>query len=296
MRALSRVFLVLMLAARALAAQAPSPLSVFLTTTGMYDSNIEHDATDQHVYGGAVGLGLGFERSGRLHAVEARYEVAGHRYSNTDRWNRISQHFEGAYTLRPARWVRLQAGVEVTLKGNSEDRDLGNQYAFKPRLEFRPSALTAIRLTAASRLKQDDSDREKDADNTYLALELRQRHLTGVEMTLGVRREWNRSRGLKDRYSRTLYRLELSRPVTGGDLLAFSIALRAQGYRFREVDLGGVRFPRRDNRITTGLGYTRRFGASVEVTLGYEFEARGSNDPEKEYSAHLMSFAVTRRW
>lgn len=296
MRSLPRVLLVLVLGAQPLLAQEPSPVSVYLTTTGMYDSNIEHDATNQDTYGGAVGLGIGFQRSGGRHAVEAQYEVAGHRYSTSERWNRVSQQFEGAYTLRATRWLRLRAGIEASIKGNSEDRDLGNQYAFKPRLELRPTGSTAIRFTGAYRLKQDESDPEKDADNTYLAVDLRQRYPAGGEMTLGVRRESNLSRGLDDRYRRVLYSLELSSPTLAHDVLAFSLNFRAQRYRYRTVVVEGRTLLRRDHRVTAGLEYTHRFGFSTDVTLGYEFEARGSNDQRKEYVAHLMSFAVRRRW
>lgn len=296
MRALSRVLGVMLLGAQSLAAQERSPLSVFLTTTGMYDSNIEHDATDQQTYGGALGFGLALERSGRVHGIEAQYEVAAHRYATTDRWNRISQQFEGAYTLKPARWLRLQAAVEGSLKGNSEDRDLGNQYAFKPRLELRPSRRTSFRFTGAYRIKQDESERAKDADNTYLALEVRQRHDGGGELTLGARREENRSNGPDDRYRRMLYSLELSSPPSARDVLVFTVNYREQRYRYRRVDVGGVSLLRRDQRVTAGLEFTHRLTPAMEFTLGYEFETRGSNDPEKEYVAHLMSFAVRHRW
>ncbi len=290
------LFLLLLPGARPAAAQEPSPLSVFLTTTGMYDSNIDHDAADQDTYGGAVGLGLSLERDGGRHAVEAQYEVAGHRYSTSDRWNRVSQQFEGAYTLRAARWLRLRTGIEASIKGNSEDRDLGNQYAFKPRLELRPTGRTAIRFTGAYRLKQDERDPESDAVNTYLAVDLRQRYPAGGEMTLGVRRESNRSVGLDNRYLRTLYSLELSSPTAASHVLSFGLNFRAQRYRYRTVAVDGRTLLRRDHRVTAGLEYTHRVGFATEVTLGYEFEARGSNDPRKEYVAHQMSFAVRRRW
>lgn len=290
------MLLMVLLGAHPLSAQVRSPLSVFLTTTGMYDSNIEHDATDQRTYGGALGLGLTLERSGRLHGVEAQYEVAAHHYADTDRWNRVSQLFEGAYTLKPARWLRLQTTVEATLKGNAEDRDLGNQYAFKPRLELRPTRRTSIRFTGAYRLKQDENERAKDADNTYLALEVRQRQEAGGELTLGARRESNRSRGLDDRYRRMLYSLELSSPPSARDVLTFTLNYREQRYRYRRVDIGGVPPLRRDQRATAGLEFTHWLTPAMEFTLGYEFETRGSNDPEKEYVAHLMSFVVRHRW
>ncbi|MDZ4865158.1 MAG: hypothetical protein SGJ01_17195 [Gemmatimonadota bacterium] len=296
MRSVGGVCALLLAAALPLAAQQSSPLSLYLATTGMYDSNIEHDASDQQTYGGAVGLGLGFERNGRLHAVEAQYEVAAHRYATTDRWNRISQQFEGAYTLRPARWLRLQTGVEVSLKGNSEDRDLGNQYAFKPRLELRPTRRTAIRFTGAYRIKQDESERAKDANNTYLALEVRQRHEAGGEITLGVRQESNRSNGPDDRYRRTLYTLELSSPPAARDVLGFTLNYREQRYRYRQVDVDGASVLRRDQRVTAGLEYTHRLSPAMAFTLGYEFETRGSNDPRKEYVAHLMSIVVRHQW
>jgi hypothetical protein len=62
------------------------------------------------------------------------------------------------------------------------------------------------------------------------------------------------------------------------------------------VDVAGASLLRRDHRVTAGLEYTHRFTESMDFTLGYEFEARGSNDPEKEYVAHLVSFAVRHRW
>jgi hypothetical protein len=290
------VLIMALLGGHPLIAQVRSPLSVFLTTTGMYDSNIEHDATDQQTYGGALGLGLTLERSGRVHGIEAQYEVAAHRYATTDRWNRISQQFEGAYTLKPAPWLRLQTAVEGSLKGNSEDRDLGNQYALKPRLELRPTRLTSIRFTGAYRLKQDERERAKDADNTYLAVEIRQGRESGGELTLGVRRESNHSNGLDDRYRRMLYTLELSSPSSARDVLVFTANYREQRYRYRRVDVSGVSLLRRDQRVTAGLEFTHRFTPAMESTLGYAFETRGSNDPEKEYVAHLVSFAVRHRW
>lgn len=257
--------------------------SFFASLGGNYDTNINHDEEPKRDWGYVVGAGTRFETD----AFELEYEVASHSYENTDRWDRISHSLTTSLDQRLTRRLSVEAVGEVALKGSSEDRELGDQYVFEPRIHYRFSPSNRLRLFGAHRLRRYDEDPQRDATNQYLGAEFRQRIGPG-NLDFGYRWERNRSEGPRNRYRRQTYNAQYATPLADGlHRLALEVKYRPQQYSERFVDDEEDEGLRRDARWIFSAGASFALGRHLELVPGYKFEFRTSNDPEKEFDAHV---------
>lgn len=293
--------LALALCAPGLSAQAPTgstegEVAFYIRTAGLFDSNLDHDPEARSAYGGVLAAGF----SARDRAVRPRaqvtYEVAAHRYSVPSRLERVSHHGEVAFTARPSRALAFSTEAEVSLRGSSEDRDVGNEFTGREQLELRLSRALAVRLTGAFRLRQypDSQDIGRDARNRYAEVELRQRFGSGARVTLGGKLERNHADLARNTYDRTTWALGFETAPARRAQLALELTYRIQRYPDRLVDVGSREEPRRDRRLEPEAALTVRPWRSLDVTLGYGLELRRSNDPDKVYDAHVVSLVLTR--
>jgi hypothetical protein len=267
-------------------------LRVYATTSAMYDSNIEHEPDELPAYGGAAGLGARFQVQQGRQGFELGHEFALHRYSRRG-WDRLSNHTELAYWLQATGWLRVGLDGEISLQGTSEDRDLSNQYIVRGRLEFRPAERIALRLIGGYRLRRVPDDPGSNAYNPALGIQLRQRLGSGGELILGWRGERTVTDDPANEYRRATLSLTASTRGEARDALEWSLGYRVQRYPFRALD-DDPRQRRRDIRVSPALLYTHRFAPGSIVRIGYEFEARGSNDSAKEYVDHVLVFSMTQ--
>jgi hypothetical protein len=267
------------------------PFSFFVSSTGVYDSNINHDENPVRDYGAVFGVGTHFETD----TVEVEYEVASHNYQNTDRWDRISHSLTSSYEQKITRKLSMEAVGELALKGSSEDRELGDQYVFEPRIHYRISPSNRLRLYGAYRLRRYDENAERDANNQYVGLELRQR-LGRATLDVGYRWEENRAEGPRYTYDRQTYSAQFSTPLAGGlHRLGMEVRYRPQQYAHRFVDDEEDEGLRRDKRWVFTVGGSFVLGRNLEILPGYKFETRSSNDPEKKFGAHA-AYVGLRYW
>lgn len=268
------------------------PFSFFVSSTGVYESNIDHDENPIQDYGAVFGVGTHFETD----TVEIEYEVASHNYQNTDRWDRISHSLTSSYEQKITRKLSMEAVGELALRGSSEDRELGDQYVFEPRLHYRISPSNRLRLYGAYRLRRYDENPERDATNRYVGLELRQR-LGTATLDVGYRTEQNHAEGPRFTYDRQTYSAQLSTPLAGGlHRLGLEVRYRPQQYANRFVrDRHPEEGLRRDRRWIFSLGGSFALGRSLELLPGYKFETRSSNDPDKKFGAHAV-YVGLRYW
>lgn len=264
------------------------PFAFFAGTAGVYDSNIDQDRVPIRDYGTVFSVGTHFETD----AVQVEYEVASHSYQNTDRWDRISHSLTSSYEQKITRKLSLEAVGNLALKGSSEDRELGDQYVFEPRIHYRLSPSNRLRLYGAYRLRRYDENPERDATNRYAGVELRHR-LGRTALDIGYRWETNRAEGPRFTYDRQTYSAQLSTPLAGGrHRLGLEVRYRPQQYAHRFLDNGSLR---RDKRWIFSAGGSFALGRHVELLPGYKFETRSSNDPDKKFDAHVAYLGL-RYW
>ncbi|MEZ4457294.1 MAG: hypothetical protein R2882_12225 [Gemmatimonadales bacterium] len=266
-----------------------------LRTAMLMDSNLEHDETPDRAWGGVLGMGFEFQSSRARPVLSLRYEVAGHQYSIPAQWNRVSQAGAARLALRPTRRLTLETDAEVTLKGSSEDRDLGNQYLARQTIAWRPWRRTTIEAAAALRLRRYEDNLDRNGTNRYVRLELGQRLGRAVEVKASWRGERNESDGPRYRYDRHTGEVELETGLPAGRL-TLGGRLRRQEYRERFVEeLPGQ--PRRLDRRYQGTATWevwpwRSFG----IVMEYQYEGRRSNDPDKAFVAHQVGLSFERVW
>jgi hypothetical protein len=265
------------------------PFSFFVSTSGVYDTNINHDENPVRDWGLVYGVGTHFETD----AVEIDYEIASHNYRNTDRWDRISHSLTTSYEQKFTRRLSMEAVGEMALRGSSEDRELGDQYILEPRIHYRLSPSSRLRFYGAYRLRRYDENAERDATNRYVGLELRNR-LGHSTLDVGYRWETNRADGSRFSYDRQTYSAQLSTPFAGG-LHRLGIELRYRPQRYTDRFLDDDVTLRRDRRWILTVGASFALSRNLELLPGYKLETRSSNDPSKKFDAHAAYVGV-RYW
>ena len=111
-----------------------------------YDSNVNRDLVPTRSVGMVSGLGLRLQAGGDRPWLATEYDAAVHRYSATERFDRVSQRLRISATAQLARALEVGLVSEGSLKGSAEDRDVADQVAVLPRVDLRLSDRHRLRL------------------------------------------------------------------------------------------------------------------------------------------------------
>lgn len=276
--------------------QTPSLWSAATRLSGVWDSNIDRNDESLDSYGAVAGLIVHFEGRPGPYRLRAEYDVAMHRYSGSDRWNRISHRLRGA--MRRDLSGRWQAEVisEISLKGSSEDRSIGNQYVIEPRLIYQLNDESDVRFYAAVRIRRFEDEPDQNALNRYAGVEFAQEVEGGAEWEVGFRYELNDAESDRRRYRRRTWHTEFTTPIGSRDEIELELKVRSRRYTDRYVEIEDDDVLRRDHRWIPAIEWTRRFWQGIDLVVQYEFETRASNDPDRGYSGHQFGVAVARWW
>ena len=148
------------------------PIRMSVLSAGVYDSNIGRDEEDIVASNGFVyGAGIKLQPTRERPRYTATYEVAQHAYTRNDEFDRVSHHFNAVYSHSFSEDFLLETIADVGIRGSSEDRDVGNQYVFLPRLNYRVSSSQRLRLYGAYRVRRYDQDSDRNANNRYVGIE-----------------------------------------------------------------------------------------------------------------------------
>lgn len=260
-----------------------------------YDDNVNRDQDPVASVGVVTGLGMRLQSGARRPWFEGEYDVAWHRYSATDRFNRVSQRLRLTASSRLSKAVEVAMVSEGSLKGSAEDRDVADQLALLPRVDLRLSEHHRLRLVGAHRWRRYALAPDQDASNDYAAIELRRRSDDEATWEGEARVERNAAAGRRFVYQRMTVSAAHSRPVGRRSFLDLELQYRMQRYPDRLVEVNSVDVPRRDARVEPAFGWRwSRWGTEVE--LRYEPERRWSNDPDKGFVQHLTTVGISRRW
>lgn len=270
-------------------------LSFLQRVLGVYDSNVDHASEALASSGIVTGLGLRLRSSVDRPAIELTYEIAHHEYNRTDRWDRISHSAE--LNVEVLRWhgVTLETRAQASLKGSSEDRELSNEYTARPELLIRFSSDHRIGLYGAYRLKRYPDESGRDAANRYLGAFFRERTGRHSRWELGYRYEINRAESTRYHYRRHTYSVEYDTPIGVRDRFTLEVKYRPQRYE-RTVEVEDEDVRREDHRLIVPVVWVHRLTSTLEFQLGYQFEGRVSNDPEKAYRSHVIAPSLTHVW
>jgi hypothetical protein len=274
----------------------PRWLTAAVTLGVTADSNLDHERIAVDGYGSVFAGVINARHEGRNGTIEANYEAALHTYLHGSNWDRLSHNGRVFWEHDlPGRW-RLAATGEFSLKGSSEDRELSNQYQVQPRIEYRLSSANRLRAFTTYRIKRYDEDPTRNATSPQAGIELRSRLPYGVTLTVGTRRDWNDAVNPRFSYRRWTSKAEIEAPIGGSDRLELELTSRVQRYTHRLVEVDDDEEElRRDRRWTPSITWVHVFG-TLEWRGEYQFEMRRSNDPSKDYGAHLLNFRVVKRW
>lgn len=267
--------------------------SLSAAASSVFESNIDRNQENNRAEG--VVLGIGGQYMNRLDrpSFTAQYQVGGHMYAGAPRWDRISHNARAVYGGRLLKVLTFEAVGEISIKGSTEDRELGNQYIVSPRVQYRLTRNFRVELESGYRIKHYE-DRTRNATNPYGGLRLTRRFGRG-RWDVGYRYEENHADAVRNRYIRSTYRGGVILPVTTQDSLGVDLKVRSRRYA-RLVRIGDHRVPLTDVKWSLSPEWVHVLNPRLQFRASYEFESRGANDPTRNYGAHSTVFAVERRW
>jgi hypothetical protein len=272
------------------------PWTIYSSLAAVYDSNINHDQTDTGAFGYVFGLGTHFRNRPASPTLEFDYNIAYHDYTATDRWDRVSHRARVDHEANLGRKWTLESIAEVSLKGSSEDRELTDQYSLVERLGYRLGRRNRVRLDLAYRVKRDKDDPDRNAINRYVRLNLDHRIASGRRWEMGARYETNRAEGTRNHYIRWTYDVQYSEELNKRDRAEFGVKYRSQKYQNRFIEIDDEDVARHDNRFEVTASWLRKLDRDTDLRLDLELETRVSNDPDRDYTANLLSATLIRRW
>ncbi len=274
----------------------PRPLSLDLALSSVFDSNIEHDEESIDSYGVIAGGTVRYRSRAARPALTLEYGAAVHSYTQTDRWDRISQIARGIVGTHVGRKLLLTTGAEVSLKGTSEDREIGDQYALIPSVEYRFDRANRVRLYGAYRLRKYGEASGRNATNRYVGAIYRTSVSEAGNFEIGTRFETNHPDRPRNRFTRRTYEARYSRAIGKRSEIGVRLRYRSQRYPEREVEIEDRDYPRVDFKWTPEISFVREIGRNLWLEAEYQFETRYSNDPTKHYSGHVAAISTRFRW
>ena len=267
--------------------------SLSAAASNVYETNIDRNQDNNHAAGVVLGLGGQYRNRVDRPSFTAQYQLGGHMYAGAPRWDRVSHNARSTYERRIARPLSFEAVGEVSIKGSTEDRELGNQYIVSPRLQYRLSRGLRLGLETGYRIKHYE-DRTRNATNPYGGIRLGQRLGRG-RWDLGYRYEENHADTTRNTYVRSTYSGDIVLPFTAQDTVGVELKFRSRQYA-RLVRIGPHRVPMRDLKWSISPEWIHALGPHLQLRASYEFETRSANDPGRNYGAHSTVLAVERRW
>ena len=269
---------------------------VSMSLASVFDTNITHDEQQVSAFGLVPSVGFHFRNNAEKPSFEVDYDVALHRYTNTDEFNRVSHSFTTVYRRQLAKRLYSKTTTEISLKGSSEDRDVNNNYVVEQQLQYRFVPNTRLAGFAAYRMKRYRLlDSGSNAIDSYAGVKLEQRFRNDRRLEFTYRYDHNRAWDPRNNYFRRTYSLEFETPLSikRHDALTAEFRYAPRTYQTRLTKVAGVRVPRHDDRWVFDVAYQRLIGANMVLAFEYEFEKRISNDPDKRFTSNAFALTFT---
>jgi hypothetical protein len=276
-------------------AEKPHNWTFFASLSNVFDSNIEHDPVPLRSYGLVPALGVSYRNEFSRNTIAMDYEVAAHSYTQTNRFDVVSHNLDLSYRRALPWHFSSETGGEVSIRGSSEDRELNNQYSLSQRVGYRFNKQNRVVAFGVYRLKRHSEDPGSDAVSPYVGGKYERTLGKNRTWELGYRYEMNRARSQRQRYIRSTFSTDFTTPLGKRDQLSLGARYKPQLYA-RLVKVGGLRVPRHDRRWIWDTEWTHTVSPNLAMSLGYQFEKRTSNDPDKRFNAHFISLTFRYNW
>jgi hypothetical protein len=299
-----------------------------LGVTSVYDTNLERR------YDGPAALGVqtralaGLRASGRQLTASLDYALGLNRFDTGGRWNWKSHTARASIAARSGP-VTLAVTGEYLVGIASEDSEIGNQFGVLPRLELRLGQRNQLRVQAGQRERRFGELGGENADNRFIGADYRIGRSGSATLELGSRFELNDTEDSRSRFRRWTHWLRFFAPFGTGSDLSLELRHYSRVYpeRYLSMESPDVlvhpgtalppgyrdllpgrlsqvipwpdetrdRFPRHDLVWIPSAAFAQRVAGGVEFRLGYQYEARLSNDLRRDYGGHLITFGTRVR-
>ncbi len=263
------------------------------TMMQVYDTNIDHDEDHIAAYGLVPGMDVRFQNQKEKPLLTLEYQVARHAYTQTDKWDRVSNKFRARITPRGSRKWRTQTDVELSFGGTSEDRDISNQYSLEHDIEYRFTRDHRFHLFTYLRIKRIPDDPGESAFKPYFGLVYERKTDDDGELELSVRYEFNREQEPRGDYSRHTYAMKYEIPLfKTRNLLELKAKYQRKYYDYRFVEVEDEDELRRYYQWALSASWERPLFADLSMAFQYQYELRDSNDPGKRFTAHQFTYQM----
>jgi len=229
-------------------------------------------------------------------SFEVDYEVALHRYTNTDEFDRLSHNLSAVYRRQLAKRVYSKTTTEISLKGSSEDREINNNYIFEEQLQYRLPFNTRVAAFAAYRLKRYPLlELDSNSIDSYVGGKIEQRFRNDRRVEFTYRYDHNRAWDPRNNYIRRTYALEFQTPlsIVRHDSLIAEFRYSPRDYQNRTTRVDRIRVPRHDDRWVFDVTYERLLRPDLSMAIFYQYEKRNSNDIDKLFTSNQFGLTFT---
>lgn len=267
-----------------------------MSLASVFDTNITHDEQQVSALGLVPSLGFHFRDNAERPSLEVDYEVAVHRYNNTDEFDRVSHNLTVEYRKQLMKRLYAKTTTEMSLKGSSEDREINNNYIVEQQLQYRFTPNTRVAGLAAYRLKRYPIvDQDSNSIDSYAGAKIEQRFSGDRRLELSYRYDHNRAWDPRNNYIRRTYTLEFETPLSirRRDSLLAEFRYSPRDYQNRTSRVNGVRVPRHDDRWVFEVSYERFIRPNLSMAIDYGFEKRLSNDTDKRFTSNVFGLSFT---
>jgi len=321
------------LAAAPTAGQGQARLGGGVGLATVYDSNLDHRAAAVPGLSTAASGDLDLRYSGRRLGLQLAYVASHYRYEGDPERNRTTHNSRAVLSFTPSAVLLLSVTFEGSFGGLSEDREIGTQYGFVPRVEIRPDGRNRLRLYSLHRERRYGELSGRDVSNHGAGLDYRVGGRGQPTLELGTRYERTLTEDERSRFNRWTHRVTFTAQLSSAAALTLGGYQSTRTYPERLVELeplselellpeerrlleGYVRdqdiagtspfelvppdqllrwrdLPRRDEIWAPAASLAMR-ALGLEVRLAYDLEVRFSNDLRRGYTAH--SLGLRTRW
>ena len=267
------------------------------SVSGVYDSNIRNSRDGLESYGSVLEAGLRFENRRSFPTLVLDYEIAGHTYTNTDTWDRVSHRGLASYIRRfdDNRW-RWETMAWAYLGGVTVfDRELVDRYMLLSRLDRRLGSNDRLRVYGALRRTRYRESTAGDASSPYIGAELRHDFSARHRAEIGYRYEENDAESERLDYSRSTVSADYDFTASAQDRLSFGLAYRHQSYPNRLVSDESTEV-RAEDRWSPRIRWVHSFSPEWQLQTDFGYDERFSNDPSREYSGQRLELLLRRQW
>lgn len=262
----------------------------------VFDTNITHDERQVSAFGLVPSFGLHFRDNPERPSLEVDYEVALHRYNNTDEFDRVSHNLTAVYRKQLLKRLYAKTTGEISLKGSSEDREINNNYIIEQQLQYRFASNTRVAGLAAYRLKRYPlQDQDSNAIDSYAGAKIEQRFRGDRRVEFYYRYDHNRAWDPRNNYVRRTYSVEFETPLSlrRRDSIIAEFRYSPRTYQNRTTRVNGIRVPREDKRWVFDVSYERALRPNLLMAIDYQYEKRDSNDPDKLFTSNVFGLRFT---